>query len=128
MQQLDWEYWINQACVLSDAIEILKHHNPASADILTKVHSLDEARIKINYFRLHGVKNNIVIVPFSVSKASVVTATGNILVDDGNKNLLEWEKEAGYPIYFGSKESLYPKIESLEEIFDDEKVKQLILR
>lgn len=128
LQQLDWNYWINQAQVINGAIEILKSNDPASADILTKVHSMEEARIKIEYFRTHGVKNNIIIVPFSVSKASVVDARGNILVDDGNGNLSEWESQDGYPIYFGSKDSQYPRIETLEDVFDEEKVKSLILR
>lgn len=128
LAELDWEFWINQAQVINDAINILNSHDPNAADILTKVHSLREARIKIDYFRKKKVKNNIIIVPSDVSKASVVSANGNILVDDSVTNLIDWENENGIPISFGSCESFYPKIETLEDIFDDEKVKKIIFR
>ena len=51
LQNLDWEYWIEQAAVLNDAINILKNYNPKDTSILTKVHSLNEAVAKIKYFR-----------------------------------------------------------------------------
>ena len=52
LHDLDWEYWIWQASVLNDAVEILKSYDPKNVEILTRVHSLQEARAKINYFRL----------------------------------------------------------------------------
>ena len=128
LQQLDWEYWINQAQVINDAINILNNYDPDKADILTKVHSLREARIKIEYFRKRNVKNNIIIVPDDVLKTDVVEANGNILVDDGVSDLTSWQASGGYPIYFGSKEVEYPKIETLEDVMDDERVKQFILK
>ncbi len=126
LQNMDWEAWINQSRVIKEAIDILNRHDPKDADILTKVHSLSEARIKINYFRKNGVRNNIIIVPAEVSKAEVVAARGNLLVDDSFQNLKEWSEHGGYPVYFGSKESTYPTIESLESLFEKEQVKKLI--
>ena len=78
LQNLDWEAWVEQAGFIGDAYEVLKFYDPSMADILTKVHSLNEARVKINFFRGHGIRNNIIIVPNGISKASVVNAKGNI--------------------------------------------------
>lgn len=128
LQQLDWNYWISHAQVLDDAVNILKSHDPSLADILTKVHSLEEACVKIKYFRDLGVKNNIIIVPFEISKSSVVSAKGNILVDDSNTNLFEWGAEGGYSVHYGFTDSEFPKIDTLEDVFDDEKVKRLLLK
>ncbi len=128
LQQLDWEYWISQAQVINNAIAILNSHDPSKADILTKVHSLREAKIKIEFFRKNQVNNNIIIVPADVSKADVVDPNGNILVDDSLTNLSEWYAKQGYPIYFGSKDTELPKIATLEDVMDDEKVKSFILK
>ena len=128
LQNLDWEAWVEQAGFIGDAYEVLKFYDPSMADILTKVHSLNEARVKINFFRGHGIRNNIIIVPNGISKASVVNAKGNILVDDSATNLEEWNIAEGCSIYMGKKELSYPRIESLSEVMDDEKVKKLMLR
>mgnify|MGYP003310930187 CR=1 FL=1 len=54
-------------------------------------------------------------------------AKGNVLVDDSQSNLDEWNLAGGYSFYMGSKEIIYPKIETLDDIMDDEKVKKLIV-
>lgn len=128
LQNLEWESWINQAQVINDAIEILKNYNPKDTDILTKVHSLQEARAKITYFRERKVKNNIIIVPDIFEKSCVASSAFNILVDDNNKNLNNWQKCHGISIYFGNEESIYPRIESLEEVLDNKKLAKIIGR
>lgn len=126
LQNLDWESWIAQAKFIGDADEILRSYDPSKADILTKVHSLNEAKIKISFFKSKGIQNNIIIVPYGISKADVVCAKGNILVDDSQGNLDEWNSAGGYSFYMGNKDIIYPKIETLDEIMDDEKIKKLI--
>ena len=127
LQSLDWESWIAQSKFIGDAYEVLMSYEPSKADILTKVHSLDEAKIKINFFKSKGILNNIIIVPYGISKADVVRAKGNVLVDASQSNLDEWNLAGGYSFYMGSKEIIYPKIETLDDIMDDEKVKKLIV-
>ena len=105
LQNLDWKYWIEQATILNDAVNILKNYDYRDTDILTKVHSLNEARAKINFFREMKIKNNIIIVPDEVKKSQIVDSFGNILVDDSNNNLVDWKENFGIPYYFGSKKS-----------------------
>lgn len=40
LQELDWFYWISQASILNDAVEIIRNYNPMDVAILTKVFSL----------------------------------------------------------------------------------------
>ena len=122
LQNLDWEYWIEQAAVLNDALNILKNYNPTDTHILTKVHSLNEAIAKINYFRNNKIKNNIIIVPDGISKSQIVNPFGNILVDDGNNNLVDWEENFGISYYFGNIESKFEKIDTLDDILNSKKL------
>ena len=128
LQQLDWYHWLRQVQILNDAIKILNNYDPKDVEILTKVHSLKEAQAKIEYFRSNNVKNNIIIVPDFLSKTRVVSASGNVLVDDSNTNLLEWDKADGYPLHFGKKDSIYTKIKSLDEVLNDKKIKKLDMK
>lgn len=128
LHDMDWEYWIWQAGVLNDAVEILKNFDPKNVDILTRVHSLNEARAKINYFRNNGVRNNVIIVPDGMVKSSVVDPFQNVLVEDSNSNLEDWDSHLGIPIFYGDKESIYPTVTSLETVLDDEKFKSLVKR
>ena len=122
LQNMDWEYWIAQASVLNDALNILKNYNPNDTEILTKVHSLKEAVAKISYFRDNGIRNNIIIVPDNIKKSQIVTPFQNILVDDSNTNLKDWEENFGIPFYFGSEEKEFKRIESLDEILNQKKL------
>lgn len=126
LHDMDWEYWIWQAGVLGDAINILKNYDPRNVDILTKVHSLQEARAKLNFFRSNGVRNNVIIVPDGCSKSSVVDAFNNVLVEDSNSNLDDWNMHHGIPIYFGQGESVYTSISSLDTVLSEEKFKELV--
>ena len=126
LHDMDWEHWIWQAGVLNDAVYLLKNYDPRFVEILTRVHSLDEARAKLNYFRDNGVRNNVVIVPDSVAKSRIVDAFGNVLVEDSNSNLDDWDSQHGIPIYYGTGDSIYPSVTSLDTVLDDEKFKSLV--
>ena len=128
LNNIDWKYWIEQALVLNDAIEILKNYDPRDTNILTKVHSLNEAVAKINYFRDKKVRNNIIIVPNEFNKSQIVDPFGNIIVDDSNSNLVDWNDNYGIPFYFGNEESEFEKIESLEDILNPKKLELRLRR
>ncbi len=126
LQQLNWIYWINQAKILNDSIEILKNYDCLDVDILTKVHSLQEGIAKIKYFRDQKLKNNIIIVPDGISKSTIVNASGNILVDDNVSNLDDWNSNKGISIYYGLSKNEYPKINSLDEILNPLKLEKIL--
>ena len=128
LEQLDWQYWIRQAKVIEDAIAILREYDPSGADILTMVHSMQEAIAKIEYFREQKVRNNIIIVPDTVTKSSVVSAAGNILIDDSIRNLDDWQINGGLPIYFGPKESEHTTIDTLDDVLNPIKFEQTLQR
>lgn len=122
LQNIDWESWIAQAAVLKDSINILKNYDPVDTEILTRVSSMHEAIAKINYFRSKGVRNNIIIVPDIKKKSQVVTAFNNILVDDSESNLREWENNFGIPYCFGSESSEFERIDSLDDVLNPKKL------
>lgn len=97
--EFDWEWLVYNSMVIANSIEILK--SIPEAIILTKVHSLDnEATAKIKYLRDNGVDNEVIIVPHKLRKIDVVSACGNILVDDAVHNLDDWKEAGGIPIFF----------------------------
>lgn len=99
-----WKNILKNSPVINDAIYILKNMDYKDTAILTKVHSLEnEGVAKINYLRKCGVKQNIILVPFSMSKCDVVDVKDNILIDDSIRNLVEWEANGGYPMFFDRK-------------------------
>ncbi|MFI3307411.1 MAG: hypothetical protein R3Y21_02470 [Mycoplasmatota bacterium] len=133
LANMDWEYWINQADVINDSIDIIKEQDPTNVILLTKVHSLNEGKEKIRFFRNNGLKNNIILVPNGLTNSAVVSASRNILVDDFKRNLVDWENSNGVPILFnpyGDLDDNYDSISSLNEIFTpefDEKIRQKVL-
>ena len=69
LHELDWEYWLEQASIINDAINLLRDSNPQETAILTRVHSMNEAAAKINFFREQRIKNDIIVVPATVTKS-----------------------------------------------------------
>lgn len=126
LQNFNWKTYLETVKDINDALYLLKSFNYTHVDILTKVHSIEEAIAKIAYFRHHNIKNNIIVVPGGVPKSSVVEAKGNILVDDNNENLENWVLNKGYAIYFGNKDSKYIKINSVQEVLDSAFLKRTL--
>lgn len=96
----DWRTIINESPVINDAINILNNIDYNKSAILTKVHSLKEGYEKIRYLKGKGVRQNVVLVPYTLKKIDVVNPNGNILVDDSLRNLDEWCECRGYPMFF----------------------------
>ena len=123
IQTKDWYEILKKSEVINDAINILKELRDVA--ILTKVHSMEnEGVAKIKFLRELGIRNEIILSPFTVKKTDVVDPFGNILVDDTVHNLDDWKALGGIPIFFnkdgldvdgwGKVNTNYPKIKSLE--------------
>ena len=95
----DWIYVLANSEVIGNAVEIVNGLNDAY--ILTRIHSLEnEGVAKISDIRELGFRCDIILVPYQVKKTDIVSAKGNILVDDAIFNLDEWQLAGGIPIFF----------------------------
>jgi len=126
ISRLDWKKIIRSTPQINNSVNTIKklmeikYFNIA---ILTHVSSLEEAIEKIIYIEELIPDVTIIPVPKKISKTKMVHTKGSVLVDDYEKNLIEWEKEGGISILFSRKEenSKYQVINHLEqliEIFD----------
>ena len=97
---INWAYILKNAHAINDSINILKKMDPKESAILTRVHSNQEAEAKINYFKELGIKQEVIIAPYTKRKDEVVDAKDNILIDDCLKNLRQWQSAGGYPMFF----------------------------
>lgn len=124
VSQINWNAFLREALVLNDAIYLLREYNPTDINILTEIYSLEEASAKVCYFKEHHVSNNIIFVPHGLLKTNIVQARGNILVDDSDSNLKDWEHSGGYSFALTDEESDYLKIKTLDEVLDSDKLKR----
>ena len=123
IQRKDWDKILEKSEIINDAINILKDLKDFA--ILTKVHSMEnEGVAKIKIFRELGLKNEIILCPFTVKKSDVVDPYGNILIDDTVHILDDWKEKGGIPIFFnknnldidgwGRTNTKYVKVKSLD--------------
>jgi len=121
---IDWYKLIKESNEINNAISILKSLRK-DIIMLTKVNSYEnEARAKVRVFRENGLNNTFIFVPYNKKKTEIVSAEGNILIDDTVHNLEDWEKDKGYPIFFNKENkdvdgwnrvnTKYKKINTLE--------------
>jgi hypothetical protein len=124
IQRADWPFILNNSEVMNDSLYYLKHMDPNTSFILTKVHSLtNEGSSKIKWIRRQGIEQSVILVPYDTKKCDVVDAKGNILVDDCLKNLDEWALKKGSPIFFDYDNDNYdswnqPNVKSYTRIRD----------
>ena len=100
IQNSNWNYILNNSSIINDSIYYLNSINPNNSAILTKIHSINEGKEKIEWIKKNNVKQNIILVPYNSKKSDIVSATNNILIDDCLKNLDEWSDNNGKPILF----------------------------
>lgn len=128
VKNYDWEKLVNNATIINNSLYNLKN-SKYDTYILSKISSMNEAIAKVRYLRDSDVFTNIHFVPTQISKSDVVSARGNILIDDKIYNLEQWEEKGGIPIFFnknnndydvrGKKNIKYKKIFNLDILTDD---------
>jgi len=123
----NWKEILEKAQIINDSINALKSISTNDSAILTKVNSLENEGIeKIKFLRRHGVKQEVILVPFTVKKTDVVDPMLNILIDDTVHNLDEWQESGGRTFFFskddsdidcyGVKNKTHTKIKTLKNI------------
>lgn len=128
IRSCDWDNLLNNTDVINDSIKYLRE-SKLDINLLSKISTLEEEIAKVRYLRDNGVDMNIHLVPTKISKSDIVSAEGNILIDDKVYNLDEWSTKGGIPIFFnkdndnidiyGKINTEYKKISNLSILLSD---------
>ena len=114
----EWEYILKEAKSINNSIEIIKEleNLKRKIAILTKIHTLQEMRVKTEVLRDDlKILCPVIFVPPGVKKHQVVIPNNQLLIDDSKKNIKRWIENGGRGLIFDSK----------IDIDIDEKVKSL---
>lgn len=128
VKNCDWNILVHNSDIINNSLSNLKK-TKCDVNILSKISSLNEGIAKVKYLRENGILANIHLVPTKISKSDMVSAKGNILIDDKVYNLEEWESNGGISIFFnkdnldydvrGNRNIKYKKINDLSLLLDD---------
>ena len=106
---LNWEMVLSNASQINDSIEILKKAQKFRNDliILTKCHTLKEMQEKVKALRY----NREITIPIMY-----LPMNREILIDDSQKNIVNWEAAGGIGLLFDNdnNQKYKRKIRSLE--------------
>lgn len=116
---IDWDKLLSESISINNSIEIINDIQKIknNISILTKVHTLIEAQAKINELRnKRNITIPIIIVPPHIKKSQIYIPTnGEILVDDSEKNIKDWNINGGKGILFCQDDNIdNNKVKSLE--------------
>ncbi len=101
--QEEWDYIIREANSINNSVEIIRKLESLKMKIaiLTKIHTLNEMKVKVEDLREHRkIFCPVIFVPPGVKKHNVVTPNGQILVDDSQKNIRLWNENGGKGLVF----------------------------
>ena len=99
IKNCDWDNLLNNTDVINNSINYLRE-SKLDINLLSKISTLEEGIAKVKYLRNNNIDMNINLVPTKISKSDIVSAKGNILIDDKVYNLDEWSSKGGIPIFF----------------------------
>ncbi len=101
----EWEYIIKEAKSINNSVEILKELESLTKNIaiLTKIHTLQEMKVKIEVLRENlKILCPVIFVPPGVKKHQVVIPNNQLLIDDSKKNIKRWIENGGRGLIFDS--------------------------
>ena len=105
-KSIDWHEHISSSQQIRNSIDILREvqQELKRIQLLTQNHTKEEEFEKIAYFRNNGIYIPIISVPAKVNKSVVVPPffyDGNVvLIDDKEKNVVEWNNAGGIGVHF----------------------------
>ena len=99
IKNCDWDNLLNNTDVINNSINYLRE-SKLDINLLSKISTLEEGIAKVKYLRNNNIDMNINLVPTKISKSDIVSAKGNILIDDKVYNLDDWSSKGGIPIFF----------------------------
>lgn len=128
IKNYDWFMLLKDDLIINNSLDYIKR-SKYDINLLSKISSMCEAQAKIKYLRGKDINIDINLVPTLIDKCDVVSACGNVLIDDKVSNLDAWSKDGGISIYFnkdgnstdirGSINTLYPMVTDLSCLLGD---------
>lgn len=101
----EWDYILKEAMSINNSVEIIKELESLKKKIviLTKIHTLQEMKIKIEVLRdKFDILCPVIFVPPGIQKHQVVIPNNQLLVDDSKKNIYRWIENGGQGLIFDS--------------------------
>ena len=127
VKNYDWFKLMKDDLVINNSLDYIKS-SIYDIHLLSKISSMCEGQAKINFLRSKGILIDINLVPTSIRKCDVVSARGNVLIDDKIANLDSWVENGGFGIFFnkdlsdtdmyGKENTRYKVINSLSCLID----------
>lgn len=99
-KNLNWDLILDNSKINYKNLASLKKLKNYDVTILTKINSLSEGESKIRFLRKNNINVKLKTVDIDQRKSDVVSAAGNILIDDEIKNLQEWQEKGGIAILY----------------------------
>lgn len=103
----DWAKYLLTCKEIDKSIDVLKelYKLKKRVYILSSVFSLAEERDKIAFLRDNGVYQDFIAVPERDPKSGVVIPNpSRLLVDDSERNIVDWRNNNGPAVWFGKEE------------------------
>lgn len=115
----EWEYIIKEAKPINNSVEIIKEleNLKRKIAILTKIHTLQEMKVKVEVIREKlNILCPVIFVPPGVKKHQVIIPNDQLLIDDSKKNINLWIVNGGRGLIFDSsiENNTNEKVRSLE--------------
>ena len=115
----EWDYIIKEAQSINNSVEIIKELESKGSKIaiLTKIHTLQEMKVKTEMLREKlEFLCPIIFVPPGVKKHQMIIPNRQLLVDDSEKNIDGWIKNGGEGLVFDPliESNTHKKVKSLE--------------
>ena len=115
----EWDYIIREANSINNSVEIIRELEALKKKIaiLTKIHTLNEMKVKIENLRNNRkIYCPVIFVPPGVKKHNVIIPNGQTLIDDSKKNIELWNENGGNGLVFGKiiSDNKEGKVKSLE--------------
>lgn len=101
----EWDYILKEAMSINNSVEIIKELESLKKKIviLTKIHTLQEMKVKIEVLRdKFDILCPVIFVPPGIQKHQVVIPNNQLLVDDSKKNIYRWIENGGQGLIFDS--------------------------
>lgn len=111
---LDWGYILKTANIIEENCCLLEklnvHHQTR---LFTAFSSYDEAIKKTEWVKARWHNMEIIFIPHGLDKSTFVNCKGNILIDDNEKTIANWNKNGGIGFLYDNINPFHNKIEKL---------------